>query len=210
MTGVLIVFGILGVIALFMFFSKRQEEKAERKAIKAAKQAQLGGYEDERSLPEGKPKKRHELLSLKTGDAVSITGDTFTITQKLIFREGSFEWVEYKLSDGETTRWLEVEDDDELWLALYQEVDDLKLREAPGDEIEYKGVDFELDEKGYATMRKEGEPASGKLPECRYYDYEAEEGDDVLSIEQWGENYEASVGHRVSPHAVEVFPGARS
>ena len=54
-------------------------------------------------------------------------------------------------------------------------------------------------------MRKEGESAHGKLPECRYYDYEAEEGDDVLSVEQWGENFEVSVGRRVSPHAIEVF-----
>jgi hypothetical protein len=206
MTGVLIVFGILAAISLFMFFSKRNDEKAQKKALK---KAQLGGYEDERLIPDGAPRKRHELLTLKTGDAVSITGDTYTIEQKLIFREGSFEWVEYKLSDGETTRWLEVEDDDELWLALYQEVDDLKLREAPPAELEYKGTDFELDEKGFATMRKDGEPALGKLPECRYYDYEAEEGDDVLSIEQWGENFEASVGRRVSPHAIEVFPGAR-
>ena len=206
MTGVLIVFGILTVIALFMFFIKRQEEQGGRKQLKKPKK---GG--DDPLLSEGAHARSHELMRLKVGDALSITGDTYTISQKLIFREGSFEWMEYRLSDGETTRWLEVEDDDELWLALYQEVDDLKLRDAPGAELTYKGVDYELDEKGSATMRKEGEgPAHGRLPECRYYDFEAEEGDGVLSIEQWSENYEASVGRRVSPHAIEVFPGAAS
>jgi hypothetical protein len=199
MTALLIIFGILGAISLLMFFVKRQEEKEQkrRKQVKEAARAQI-------SAPAGSGSEQaNELMRIQVGDAVSITGDTYTVKQKLIFREGNFEWVEYKIMDGETTRWLEVEDDDELWLAVYEEVEDLKIKGEPPDEIEYHGVEFELDEKGYATMRKAGEPESS-APEMRYFDYEGD-GDEVLSIEQWGDNFEVSVGHRVSPHALEVY-----
>lgn len=202
MTALLVIGGVLGAVALVMFFIKRQEEKnAEANAQKLiAKNANKAI-----SAPSGAG---HELTKLKVDDAVSITGDTYTVKQKLIFREGNFEWVEYKLTDGSVVRWLEVEDDDELWLALYEEVDDLKLpaTDRLPDELEYRGMEYELDEKGYASMRKAGEPVRDDLPQCRYYDYEGE-GDAVLSVEQWGENFEVSVGARLSPHAIEVFGG---
>ena len=202
MTGLLVIAGILGVLAIVMFFVKRQEEKdGDSRAQKAiAKNANKAI-----AAPSGMG---HELTKLKVDDAVSITGDTYTVKQKLIFREGNFEWVEYKLTDGATTKWLEVEDDDELWLALYEEVDDLKLptTDRLPDELDYRGMEYELDEQGYASMRKAGEPLRDDLPECRYYDYEGD-GDAVLSIEKWGENLEVSVGQRLSPHAIEVYPG---
>jgi hypothetical protein len=203
MTALLVILGALAAVGLFMFFVKREEEKRARKRTKKQK--------EERRLEEERRKEiapEHPVKRLKVGDVVSLVGTDFIVQGVLRFREGGFEWVEYKLADATDIRWLEVEDDDELWIALYKEVDDLRITgPRPPERLVYQGETYELEEQGYATMRKEGEVGRRALPECRYYDYEGP-GDHVLSIEQWGENFEVSVGTRVSPYSVEVFPAS--
>jgi hypothetical protein len=200
MTALIIIFSILAAVSLFMFFIKREEEKKlkkeRKKVLEAEERAQLQAARD------------NPFHSLKVGDVVSYVGQDFVVQGKLVFREGSFEWTEYKLADASDVRWLEVELDDELWVGLYKEVDDLRIQGSePPEEIEYRGDVYELEEKGYATMRREGDVGRRVLPECRYYDYEGS-GDNILSIEQWGENFEVSVGVAVSPHALEIYPAA--
>jgi hypothetical protein len=203
MTALLVILGALGAVAFFMFLIKHNEEKGTRKLVKKEREEQR--LEDERRkeiAPE------HPVKRLKVGDVVSLVGTDFIVQGVLRFREGSFEWVEYKLADATDIRWLEVEDDDELWIALYKEVNDLRIAgPRPPEHLSYHGETYELEEQGYATMRKEGDVGRRDLPECRYYDYEGP-GDNVLSIEQWGENFEVSAGTRVSPFSVEVYPGS--
>ena len=188
MTVVMVALAILALYALFMFFVRREEER--NKKVKK---------EHKKALAERSP-----LLALKVGDAVEHVGQTFIVDEKLTFREGSFQWLEYKLVDGSETRWLEVEDDDELYVTLYEAAPDLHVTGEPPRTLQYQGKSFELEEKGFATMRKEGDVNRHELPECRYYDYEAP-GGDVLSLEKWGENFEASVGKTLHPATLDVI-----
>jgi hypothetical protein len=197
MTALIVIMGIIAMASLFMFFIKREEERGG-KLKKQKKEKQL----EARAAA-------HPLTRLKVGDALSYVGQDFIVQGKLIFREGSFEWAEYKLADGSDIRWLEVEDDDDLYVTLYKEVDDLRIDSPePPRDLQYLGEHYELEEKGYATMRKEGDVGRRDLPQCRYYDYEGS-GDNMLSIEKWGENYEVSAGMTVSPHAIEIFSAAK-
>jgi len=203
LTALLVVTGVFAAVALFMFFIRREEEKGRKLYKKEGKHLKGGEPRDLISAPP-----EHPLKRLKVGDVVSYVGQDFIVQGKLIFREGGFEWVEYKVADATDVRWLEVEEDDELWVALYKEVENFRVPGPPPPEvIEFQGDTYELEEQGYAVMRKEGDVGRRLLPECRYYDYEGP-GDKVLSIEQWGENLEVSVGTSVSPFALEIFPAS--
>lgn len=203
-----IVLFLLGGVFLFaaVMYGRAKGIESMRKASELGggptRPAQLGGRHG-RSAPGPKT-----VRSLALNDIVSHLGQDFMVEGKLVFLEDGDQWYEYMLVDGSEVRWLCVEDDDVLELSLYQVVRDLPLSSDPAETIEYQGVRFVLQERGVASMRREGKTGSRTAQTCTYWDYESAGGGDLLlSVERWGQSYEVSVGREVDEAALDILSG---
>ncbi|MGQ1788359.1 DUF4178 domain-containing protein [Saccharicrinis sp. GN24d3] len=110
---------------------------------------------------------------------------------------------EFKVSNGTLTRYLSIEEDDELEISLSQKIKVRTLdeelmktlmdRQKPPEKITYKGVTYLLENEasGYFHDIAKGDT----WEEFRSWDFEDNAGKHVLTIEQWDEKeFEASVG----------------
>lgn len=120
---------------------------------------------------------------------------------------GNFFTHEYKISDGDDTLFLEVEEDDELEIALYRKVKLLAIDEDLPETIEkdkrppkkliYEGVKYYRDEEspGYFRNMKDDEKDDENWSELISWTYYDDTDEKVLVIEQWGDReFEAAVG----------------
>lgn len=166
-----------------------------------SKSKQLGGGQRPKQLESRNP------FNLRLNDVVSYMDQDFIVEGKLTFSEEGWEWYEYKLADGRDIYWMEVDEEAGEWeVALYQEVDDLKISGKPPEQLDYHGERYSLAEKGHATMSREGDVGFKTLPQCRYFDYEGPE-EKVISVEQWGQTYEVCAGEYLDEDMLEIMPG---
>ena len=177
------------------------------KKLKGSKRGSLHGGSKHERLSSKRSEGPKSVRNLKVNDIVSYMGQDFIVEGKLVFDEDGDKWYEYMLVDGSDVRWLSVEEDDMLELGLYQVVKDLPLMQNPREFLEYNGVRFRLEEHGAARMRREGRTAGRTATNCRYWDYQAGDGEILLSVEQWGQSYEVSLGRKIDEAAVDILPG---
>ncbi|GAF01424.1 DUF4178 domain-containing protein [Saccharicrinis fermentans] len=110
---------------------------------------------------------------------------------------------EFKVSNGALTRYLAIEEDDELEISLSEKVkirtlgvdlmSSLMERQKPPQTINYNGVSYLLEKEapGYFHDIAKGD----SWEEFRSWDFVDKEGKHILTIEQWGDKeFEASVG----------------
>jgi hypothetical protein len=105
---------------------------------------------------------------------------------------------------------LEIEEEDfALDLTLREEID---LAVPRGDqmpeEIPHAGRTYRLKESGVARASLTGQTGARKEHLCRYWEYTADGGRSLLSIEQWGGDLEVSLGVPVNESQIEVFPAS--
>ncbi|MCU4173676.1 DUF4178 domain-containing protein [Carboxylicivirga sp. N1Y90] len=124
---------------------------------------------------------------------------------------------EFQINNGSETRFLGIEDDDELSISFMQKVkvralqDDLTdiliSRQQPPKKITYKGVVYFLEKEspGYFHNITKG----GEWEEFRSWDFEDEDGKQLLCIEQWDEKeFEASIGLSLKEFEISnILPG---
>lgn len=149
---------------------------------------------------------RGDPRALKAGDIVDIFGETYTVRGSLRLKEGGYQWSEHLLDTASGTRkWLSVEEDPDLELVLWTETPGVPA--AGGDEIEYDGKTFRLDESGRAQYI--GEATTGLTPSgtVAYHDYAAADGT-RLSFEDFGESgkKEAAIGQVLYRSAIMIYP----
>jgi hypothetical protein len=149
---------------------------------------------------------RGDPRALKAGDIVDIFGETYTVRGSLRLKEGGYQWSEHLLDTASGTRkWLSVEEDPDLELVLWTETPGVPA--AGGDEIEYDGKTFRLDETGRAQYV--GEATTGLTPSgtVAYHDYAAADGT-RLSFEDFGESgkKEAAIGQVLYRSAIMIYP----
>lgn len=114
---------------------------------------------------------------------------------------------EFQVSNGTETRYLGIEDDDELIISFMQKVkvralqddltDTLIVRQHPPQKINYKGITYMLEKEaaGYFHNITNGT----EWEEFRSWDFEDETGEHLLCIEQWDEKeFEASIGRKIN------------
>lgn len=119
---------------------------------------------------------------------------------------------EFKISSGKETLFLQVEDEDELELCLFQPVkirkidpdlpDHIIQNERPPKTLFYDNKKFYLDEEspGYFQNVTENK---GSWTEMISWDYYDDDEDYCLSIEQWEErSFEASYGKYIEPYEI--------
>ncbi|WP_232330450.1 DUF4178 domain-containing protein [Nocardia fusca] len=149
---------------------------------------------------------RGDPRALKAGDIVDIFGETYTVRGSLRLKEGGYQWSEHLLDTARGTRkWLSVEEDPDLELVLWTETPGVPA--AGGEEIEYDGKTFRLDESGRAQYV--GEATTGLTPSgtVAYHDYAAADGT-RLSFEDFGESgkKEAAIGQVLYRSAIMIYP----
>ena len=131
----------------------------------------------------------------------------FTVTGFIDYREDGSTWREMRLVDGETVRWLCTEEEDfETIVTLWEEIDlgTAATRQAPA-QIQYGGRTYRQEESGLASATLTGQTGNRQEMQCRYWDYKEVGGRQLLSIEQWGGDYEASLGERIRPTDLDIF-----
>jgi hypothetical protein len=113
---------------------------------------------------------------------------------------------EYQISNGTETKYLSVEEDDELELSIMDKIKVNSVNEKllqhlidyqkPPKSIVFNGIKFHLENEspGYFNHVTKGD----EWEEFRCWNFEDDEGKNMLCIEQWDEKeFEASVGTRI-------------
>src|SRR5680860_384042 len=91
-------------------------------------------------------------------------------------------------------------------IGLYDRVPPGDVGGSAGDDtVTYEDGVFKLVEQGQATFVAEGSTGTAPQGSARYADYESSDGR-LLSFEQFGQQWEVSVGTHVLPAALDIFP----
>ena len=180
-------------------YLRRQKERAgesERAAERAKPKdpfAQSHGNED-------------LLYGLKVSDVVAYHARDWVVRGTLRFDDGGYTWAEHLISDAREQHWLSVEDDEGISVSLWQRVPRTEVDGEPGDRtVTHAQVGYTLHEDGQAAYTAEGTTGTASSGTARYVDYRGPD-DKRLSFEQFGKDWEVSVGHTVLPRTVDVFP----
>lgn len=164
------------------------------------------------------------VRDLEVGSVFEFDLRTFEVREAFEYDWGNNSFSsEFKVSDGSETFFLAVEEDDELELSLMQK---LKIRqvqdnlpeyihqhEKPPTTIRYQGTTFLYEEEspGYFRNTKDDRNSDDSWSEFISWDYYSDEGNQLLSIEQWGEDsFEATVGRSLKEREISnILPSPK-
>lgn len=191
------------IVASIVFFRKAQQNE---------RQQQLPpGYGNNTYTPAGRQlgsdNVSQNLLNLRLNDIVSYFGQDYIIEGRLNYWEDGYTWTVYMLVDGPETKWLAVEEDDELEVSMWEDVDDLQLREPLPEYVEHRGVRYRMTERGQARVNQQGRTRNKTGLSMGYATYESRDADTMLSVEVWSGDVEVSIGHEINPSALDILPG---
>lgn len=145
--------------------------------------------------------------ALKAGDMIDWGNERTWIRGTLRLSEGGFTWSEHFLEVEGGKRWLSVEEDPDVELALWTGRPDLELI-PQGKSVELEGVVYKLQEKGTGSYRSEGTTGLKATGGLDYADYESDDGR-LLSFERFDHGgWEASTGTKVAPGTFTIYPGS--
>jgi hypothetical protein len=144
--------------------------------------------------------------TLKLGDVVNHESADWIVEGTVRLDQDGFTWQEHRLVDGERSLWLSVEDDEGLEVVVWEREHETGL-EPGADELTHDGVTYELEERGKASFTSEGSTATAPSGRVEFVDYAA--GEQRLSFERYGDDagWEVGLGHVVSEHALDIYPG---
>jgi hypothetical protein len=159
------------------------------------------------------------LRDLRAGDIVVYGGRDYLVEGVISYDEDGHRWPGGRIIDGGDTKWLVVgfERIGPTSVRLLRIDEELELAGYPPEALVVGGVRYALDRRGTASARFQGDV--GRLPgsdaprpaetveRCRWWLYEAA-GDDTMIVEQWGGEYRALRGQKLSPTVVELIPGS--
>ena len=160
------------------------------------------------------------LSKLKPGYYVDWEMKTWEVVSAGFYDWGGSEITyEWQLKTADDTVYLEYESDDEEYWCISRKINfgtlDPGIKKHimefgdPPDEITYADRTYYLEETGGGHYFKDAQQSSGQ--EMISWNYEDEEGENFLTIEQWGENsFEASAGFPVEEYQfTDILPGKR-
>jgi len=164
------------------------------------------------------PEKERRKLKIKDAGKESVIvlkGEPFKVTCKNRYEVGSYEWFElklYSLSDGREI-FLEWEYDDKLELAIYDRATTLKelgidkraLMEYDDEEegeFIFEGKKFFYEDSDQAYFY---EDMAGEKKSLYYWDFEDDDEEIFISIEQWDGKYEVAIGYEVTEFDIDIL-----
>ncbi|MGK7940477.1 MAG: DUF4178 domain-containing protein [Crocosphaera sp.] len=152
------------------------------------------------------PSAKRNIFNLQIGDIVQYLDRDWVVEGRLIYEEDGDTWLEYMLQDGDDIRWLSVEEDDVVEVAFLEPNNQLDIAGKLPKTFNFADENYTRVNSGKANMSREGNIVRRKTQKCKYYDYESDNGK-VLSIEFWGETLEVTVGEKINPRSLNIFPG---
>jgi hypothetical protein len=195
-TGAVVVVAIVIIIgAIVIWYLARQRQQSQQPAKLA-----------DRNLAESR---RASAQGLRVGDVVNYENSDFVVQGTLRFNQDGFVWEEHLLVDGDTKRWLSVEDDEGIELVIWDKMVDPDL-EPGANRILHGGTNYTLEERGHANYTADGTTGTARGGQAEYIDYEA--GKLRLSFERYGDEsgWELSVGKVIGEGEVDIYPAAET
>ncbi|MDA8369546.1 MAG: DUF4178 domain-containing protein [Nocardiopsaceae bacterium] len=146
-------------------------------------------------------------LTLKVGDMLDFGAERTWVRGSLRLTEGGATWAEHFLEVEDGKRWLSVEQDPDLTMALWTGRPELDLT-PHGREVELEGVRYRITERGTASYRSEGTTGLRAQGGMDYADYEGPRGE-RLSFERFDHGrWEASTGTTVGRGEFTIYPAS--
>ncbi len=188
----LILIGVAG-FALWMYV------KSGKKAVEGAGGAPAG-------RPALGPGGEKSPVDLALNDIFQLLDQDFVVEGKITYREDGDEWWEFRLVDGADEAYLCVEDDDDLEVSLWREIDLEIPASGPPETLSWEGVTYRCAERGEASVTRDGRTGRKSGQSCAYWDYEGS-GGEMLGVERWGGAYETWSGRDVEEGRYDILPG---
>ncbi|MDH5721555.1 MAG: DUF4178 domain-containing protein [Spirochaetia bacterium] len=132
-----------------------------------------------------------------------------------VYKQGNYEWYELECDKGGEKVWIDLEDDDEIELAIGMrklKLNDLKITTSDlthmDDEEEgsftFEGETYYLEDSDSAVFLRNGEEA--KAEKLYYWDFESDSGDKFIGVEKWGnKEYSVTLSESIDLNQVTVF-----
>ncbi|MGF1676606.1 MAG: DUF4178 domain-containing protein [Rivularia sp. (in: cyanobacteria)] len=159
------------------------------------------------SKPKELPSLKRNIFNLQIGDIVQHMGIDWVVEGKLTYTVDEYTWFEYMLQDDNQIRWLSVDEDDTVEVALLESTNQLDVSQIPPpQQLNFASDNYKCVDSGVATMTRVGTVQRRTAQTCKYFDYQAS-GDKVLSIEIWHGETEVTIGHRINPRSLTILPG---
>ena len=158
------------------------------------------------SKPKELPSLKRNIFNLQIGDIVQYMGVDWVVEGKLTYTVDEYSWLEYMLQDDNEIRWLSVDEDDTVEVALLEATDRLDISESPPQQLNFADENYKCVDSGVARMTRLGTIQRRKAQTCEYFDYKGSD-DKVLSIEVWDGEIEVTVGYRINPRSLTILPG---
>ena len=162
-----------------------------------------------------------EIQNVKPGGVLHLSNvgpemeeyDVNVIGRHIYDQEG-YQWVELEGEIGSKKVWIEIEDDDELEISI--KLKDLSLREvglsksdldrideAEEGRLTYDGEAFYYEDSDEAAFWKDGK--RNQSEEFYFWDFENDEGDKYISVENWEGEYQVSLSVPLKKSQIEVY-----
>ncbi len=157
------------------------------------------------------------LGRMKVGFLVDYDLATWTVTAYNRYDFDGDAVKEWELTEGHEKRYLERWEDDGVGWSLSKKIPigsidgDVRRQiidnDDPPSRVTYQGIEYFLESSSAGYMMSGGDGAREELIK---WEFLGEEGDKLLTIEQWGETeLEASAGKPVAEYQFEnILPGA--
>lgn len=152
------------------------------------------------------PPLERTVFTLEIGDIVQYMETDWVVEGRLTYDDNGYTWFEYLLQDGDSIRWLSVDEDDHVEVALLESTSQLEVSQKPPKQLMFAGETYRCVESGIANMTRIGTTLRRTAEHCRYFDYQGS-NDQVLSIEDWDGEIEVTVGQRINPRMLMLLPG---
>ena len=195
------------LIVIYLFLLWRQRSQAKEK----------GGSKKE------SPKSQElRLENLGPGGVVSLSGVgekmeslDLIISTVNCYHEGDFTWSELEADRGSEKVFIEIEDDDDLEFTITLqtlEMEEIGLQRSDLEkmvandegEISYNGTTYYFEDFGKAVFHRGCQ--KDKLERFKYWDFEAEDEEHFLSIEEWTDgSIDVSLSETLKPHQITVY-----
>jgi hypothetical protein len=195
---------VLTIIAVF-FWNQKKKKKEEQAREEASRELRL-----ENVGPGGVIHLMNVGPDMEEYDV--------TILSKSIYREGeSTEWYELEGDNGRQKVWISLEEDDGLDVTLalrklkLRELDinrqDLdRMDETAEGEFSFEGETYYFEYSNEASFFSEGNTASDNEDFFYYWEFENEEGDKYITVEEWENGkFEATLSIPLKSSQLKIY-----
>ncbi len=204
MISALILIIILGVILYFIWKPKDSEQRQRQ-------ELDMSAYSNQ----------EQEIIKIMPGAVIKINHvgpDMQDLDLKVLakhkYYQGNYEWYELECDAGDKKVWLTIEQDDELELALSLEklklsdlgITKFDLRRIDNEEegsVIYNNQRYNYDDSDDAVYVRNCDES--RAEEFYYWEFEDEEEEYFISVEDWDGSIEVSWGQYISPSKITIY-----